>query len=219
MTTKYQVIIFDWDGTIVNSIDWIVECLQQATRQCDLPVPSDQASRDIIGLSLTYALAELFPDISDTDKEALINAYSRQFFSRQTGKQDLFDGVYDMLTELKLMGYQLAIATGKTRAGLDKVLRSTETENLFHLSRCADETASKPDPKMIFEIIDQFNVEKHKVLMIGDSTHDLQMADNAGINAVAVTCGAHTSAILEPYNPLTCLARTTEVLDFLRGNE
>ena len=113
----------------------------------------------------------------------------------------------------------MAIATGKTRSGLDKVLRTTETESLFHLSRCADETASKPDPKMIYDIVDQFNVEKEKVLMIGDSVHDLQMAENAGINAIAVTCGAHSSATLEPYNPLACLARTTDVLDFLRGHE
>lgn len=219
MNTKYSVIIFDWDGTLINSIDWIVNCLQTAASQCDLPVPSEQDSRDIIGLSLTEALAAIFPGISTQAKADLINAYSQQFFSRQTSKQDLFDGVYAMLTNLQATGYHLTVATGKTRASLDKMMHATETENLFQHSRCADETASKPDPKMIFEIIEEFNVDSKRVLMVGDSVHDLQMAENAGIDTIAVSCGAHSATTLAAYNPLACLSRTPDLIDFLRGNK
>jgi len=215
MKNKFDLMIFDWDGTLVNSIDWIVSCLQQAAAKMDCNIPTDQAAKDVIGLSLVKALDELFPDVDTETKEQLIENYRQRFFSRQLSRNDLFPGVFDMLVELKQAGFQLAVATGKTRAGLDKALASTGTKELFNITRCADETDSKPAPKMIREIIDQLAVANHRSLMIGDSVHDLQMAANAGISSVAVTCGVHTPERLEAYKPLCCLTQATEILDLI----
>ncbi|MGR9100087.1 MAG: HAD-IA family hydrolase [Gammaproteobacteria bacterium] len=218
MKYRYQLIIFDWDGTLIDSIDWIVSCLQNAAQECRLDVPDEAAARDIIGLSLKNAMARLFPDIDDEIQSRLLQSYSRHFFSREMSKRNLFSGVYDMLIELKSLGYQLGVATGKTRAGLQKALQLTETNDLFNATRCADETASKPDPRMLHEIIEQLDVDARNVLMVGDSTHDLQMAMNAGIDALAVSCGAHSSAILEKFNPLACLRQTADLLTIMRGD-
>ncbi|MGR9072634.1 MAG: HAD-IA family hydrolase [Gammaproteobacteria bacterium] len=218
MKYRYQLIIFDWDGTLIDSIDWIVSCLQNAAQECHLDVPDEGAARDIIGLSLKNAMVRLFPDIDEDIQGRLLQSYSRLFFSRQMTKRNLFSGVYDMLIELKSLGFQLGVATGKTRAGLQKALQLTETTDLFNATRCADETASKPDPRMLHEIIEQLDVDARNVLMVGDSTHDLQMAMNAGIDALAVSCGAHSSAILEKFNPLACLRQTADLLAIMRGD-
>ena len=128
---------------------------------------------------------------------------------------DLFPGVYAMLVELKESGYQLAVATGKTRVGLQKALKATGTEELFCVTRCADETASKPDPKMLLEIIQHTQAAKERTLMIGDSIHDLQMALNAPISAIAVSCGANSAELLQQYHPLLCLQQPTELLNII----
>ena len=217
MTNRYDLIIFDWDGTLIDSIDWIVNCLQRAAEDCQLDIPDQQESKDVIGLSLNNAINQLFPGIDSGKQEQLVKSYSQHFFSKPISDQDFFEGVYDMLKELKAMGHHLAVATGKSRAGFQKALYGTAVNDLFSTTRCADETASKPHPRMLLEIIDELDVEKSRVLMIGDSVHDLQMAENAGIASVAVSCGAHSSIILEKYNPLACFQQTTDLMNFVRG--
>lgn len=219
MKNKFDLIIFDWDGTLINSIDWIVSCIQKAARHCDCRIPEAQEARNVIGLSLENALNQLFPDIGQSARLRLTRSYSENFLAKQAAQEDLFAGVYDMLVQLQQQGYQLAVATGKSRMGLQKAMSGTGTEALFNASRCADETASKPDPTMIQEIIGQLAAANDRTLMVGDSIHDLQMAANANISCVAVSCGAHSSEQLMPYRPLRCLSQTTELLHLLsRGS-
>ena len=215
MNKQFDVIIFDWDGTLVDSIDWIVECVQFAAKQCHIAIPEQQATKDIIGLSLANAMRTLFPHINNETEQQLIRHYSEYFFSKAMSRADFFDGVYEMLISLKQAGYQLAIATGKSRAGLDRALLATETQDLFSASRCADETASKPDPLMLEEIMTDLSVDRHRVLFVGDSIHDLGMANKANIASVGVTCGVHDSDILQKYQPLRCLKNTVGLLTLL----
>ena len=215
MKNRFDLIIFDWDGTLINSIDWISSCLQQAADQCGIAVPEAQAAKDVIGLSINNAMQTLFPEIDPHTQAQLVACYSQQYNSKQISPDDLFPGVYAMLVELKKSGYQLAVATGKTRVGLQKALQATGTEELFCVTRCADETASKPDPKMLLEIIQHTQAAKERTLMIGDSIHDLQMALNAPISAIAVSCGANSAELLQQYHPLLCLQQPTELLNII----
>jgi len=215
MKHRFDLIIFDWDGTLIDSIDWITRCLQQAAVQCDYPVPQAQAAKDVIGLSINRAMQTLFPDADAKTQQQLVASYSRNYLSKQISADDLFPGVQEMLGQLKNQGYQLAVATGKTRVGLQEALRATGTEHLFCITRCADETASKPDPRMLHEIILHTSTAKERTLMVGDSIHDLQMALNAPISAIAVSCGANSAASLQHYQPLLCLQQTTELLNII----
>lgn len=217
MNKHFELIIFDWDGTLIDSIDWIVHCLQSAARAHDCTVPEPQVAKNIIGLSINMAMKELFPEVDAVTLQHLINSYRQEFFSKQITEHDLFPGVHVMLTQLKQAGYFLAIATGKNRAGLDKALHATKTAALFCTSRCADETASKPHPRMLEEIMRQTNIKAENTLMIGDSVHDLQMADNANIFAIGVSCGAHSKELLQQYQPLLCLEQTAELLQIIQG--
>jgi phosphoglycolate phosphatase len=215
MKNRFDLIIFDWDGTLVNSIDWITHCLQHAAGQCGIAIPEAQAAKDIIGLSLNKAMQTLFPEIDQQTQMQLVACYSQRYNSKQMSREDLFPGIYDMLVQLNKAGYQLAVATGKTRVGLQKALQATKTEELFCITRCADETASKPDPRMLHEIIQHTNIAKERSLMVGDSIHDLQMALNIPISAIAVSCGAHSAESLQQYNPLLCLQQSTELLNII----
>lgn len=217
MKNRFDLIIFDWDGTLIDSIDWIVHCLQTAAKHCECAIPEPQAARDVIGLSITKACAKLFPGADDETLTRLTASYQQTYLSRQLSREDLFPGVYEMLVELKQAGYQLAVATGKTRTGLQEALKATATEDLFFITRCSDETASKPDPLMLHQIIQHANAANDRTLMVGDSTHDLQMAMNAQISSIAVSCGAHSEDILQQYNPLTCLQQPAELLNIIRG--
>ncbi|MGJ0429701.1 HAD-IA family hydrolase [Methylobacter sp.] len=217
MKNRFDLIIFDWDGTLVDSIDWIVSCLQQAAASCNCTVPERQAAKDVIGLSTQNAIRTLFPEADEKIRTQLMAYYIQAFFARQTSQDDLFEGVYEMLVQLKRAGFQLAVATGKSRTGLEKALQATGTEDLFHITRCADETASKPDPAMVLDIIQHMEAANERTLMVGDSVHDMQMALNAQISSIAVSCGAHSKDILQQYNPLICLQRPTELLDIIGG--
>ena len=215
MKQRFDLIIFDWDGTLINSIDWIAHCLQQAAIDCHCPMPETQAAKNVIGLSIHKAMHTLFPEVDEQTLSQLIDSYSQHYFSKPMNHLDLFPGVYDMLMQFKDQGYQLAVATGKTRAGLTEALQATGTEHLFCVTRCADETASKPDPRMLQEIISQTQTAKERVLMIGDSIYDLQMAVNASISSIAVSCGANSAASLLAYQPLLCLEQPTELLNII----
>ena len=215
MKNRFDLIIFDWDGTLINSIDWITHCLQYAAIQYDCPIPEPQAAKDVIGLSIYKAMQTLFPDADPLIQKQLVACYSQKYRSKQISKDDLFPGVHGMLEQLNEAGYKLAVATGKTRAGLQDALKATGTEEQFRITRCADETASKPDPKMLHEIIQHTNSTKERTLMVGDSIHDLQMAHNAHISAIAVSCGAHSEEFLQQYNPLLCLQQPSELLNII----
>lgn len=215
MKNRFDLIIFDWDGTLIDSIDWIVNCLQKAAEACKCDIPSERDAKNVIGLSLKKAMSQLFPDIGHDMQQQLATSYSKHFLSKQIKQEDLFEGVYDMLSNLKDAGYKLAVATGKTRVGLDKALLATGTENLFSFTRCADETASKPSPLMIHEIIQYLDAANERTLMIGDSIHDMQMAANADVSSVAVSSGTHSSETLRQYNPLLCLNQITEIQELL----
>lgn len=212
MKNRFELLIFDWDGTLMDSIGWIVHCMQTAAEQVGCPVPTPESAKDVIGLSLIRAMDTLFPDAEPEQREQLARGYSQEYTSRHLGADALFDGVYDMLEELRGAGYRLAVATGKTRAGLQRALQATGTEDLFCITRTADETASKPDPLMLLEIMAHTEVAPERTLMIGDSIHDLQMAQNARISAIGVSCGAHSEQTLQQYRPLLCLSQPADLL-------
>lgn len=215
MKNRFELLIFDWDGTLMDSIGWIVHCLQAAAEQAGCRVPTPEAAKDVIGLSIIRAMDTLFPEAGPELREQLVRAYSQEYASRALGPGDLFTGVREMLEELNGAGYRLAVATGKTRAGLQKALQATGIEDLFYITRTADETASKPDPKMLLEIMSHVDAAPGRTLMIGDSIHDLQMAQNAHISAIGVSCGAHSEEILQQYRPLLCLQQPAELLNII----
>lgn len=215
MKNRFDLIIFDWDGTLVDSVDWIVHCIQTAAAHHGCPVPERQAAKDIIGLSIEQAMHTLFPDTGTELRAQMAAHYGQHFFSKPTGPDDLFSGVPEMLQQLKRQGHRLAVATGKKAAGLSKAMAGTGIADLFCTLRCSDQTASKPDPLMINEIVAELGVSKQRTLMVGDSVHDLQMALNAQVASVAVTCGAHSAETLKQYQPLYCLAYPTELIDII----
>ncbi|MCX7084870.1 MAG: HAD-IIIA family hydrolase [Methylococcales bacterium] len=215
MKQRFDLIIFDWDGTLMDSIDWISRCLQNAGADYQCKIPEDQATKDVIGLSASKAIAQLYPEADAQLHIKLVDRYRAHYLSRQLNPDDLFPGVKEMLIKLKADGYQLAVATGKTRAGLQEAMKATQTEDLFCITRCADEAISKPDPKMLHDIIAHTQASKDRCLMVGDSVFDLQMAQNAQIPAVAVTCGAQPAELLQPFKPLLCLQQPTELLNFI----
>jgi phosphoglycolate phosphatase len=214
MKHRFDLLVFDWDGTLFDSIDWIVECLQHAARVCDCEVPSSTAAKAVIGLSLAEAMAELFPQ-TPRPIQRLVDAYQDIYATRDVSRRDLFSGVPQMLETLQGEGYWLAVATGKSRDGLNRALESTAMAPFFDTVRCAEETASKPDPAMLVQIMTELGVDRERTLMIGDSVHDLRMATNAGIEAVGVACGANTRDQLLALNPLIWLGRTTDLQPML----
>jgi phosphoglycolate phosphatase len=215
MKDRFDLLVFDWDGTLFDSIGWIVECLRRAAEDCRLPIPGETAAKSVIGLGLLEAMQALYPGSPPELAAEVARSYRRFYNAQPISAMSLFEGVGDMLAELRGRGYKLAVATGKARSGLGPALRETGTERLFDATRCADETASKPDPTMLFQIMDQLAVERERTLMIGDSVHDLRMARNAGIVAVGVGCGANRPDELAELEPLACLGATAELLNLL----
>ncbi len=215
MKKKFDLIVFDWDGTLINTIDWIVYCLQVAGEKHGCIKPEPQTAKDVIGLCIDNAVTTLYPSAGAETQKRIVESYSQTYFSKQLSQKDFFPGVYEMLLQLKDSGYQLAVATGKTRIGLTQALAATNTSNLFDVTRCADETASKPDPLMLFEIMDHTRTTPARTLLVGDSIHDMQMACNAGIASIGVTCGANDETSLQKFEPLLCVQEPTELLNFI----
>ncbi len=199
----------------MDSVDWIVHCIRQAAMRCGFAVPTVQAVRDIVGLSIENAMKQLFPDEDGESRQKIAADYAKTFFTKQIGPADLFPGVHDMLEQFRNQGYRLAVATGKKSAGLHAAINATGVADLFSTTRCADQTASKPNPLMLDEIIIELGVDKQRTLMVGDSVHDLQMALNAQVASVGVTCGAHSAATLQKYNPLLCLNYPTDLIGII----
>ena len=199
-TLTFDLIAFDWDGTLFDSTKIIVRCIQAAVRDVGGTVPSDEAAAYVIGLGLMQALAHAAPDVPQ-DKYPELGARYRHHYITHQNDISLFDGVLPLLAALKARGHTLAVATGKSRHGLDEALQAVELKDRFDGSRTADETAGKPQPRMLDELMEQFGVKPDRTLMIGDTTHDLQMALNAGCASVGVSYGAHESAAFGALKP------------------
>lgn len=198
---KYELIIFDWDGTIIDSESHIIESMKLAIKDEGLEVPAESNIRHIIGLSLSRAVEALFPDISENAIQRLSDRYREHFFSETTSASELFDGVADVIQDLHAHGYYLAVATGKGRHGLDLALNNSGLKPFFHITRCADETRSKPDPLMLDEILTDLDLDSKKAIMVGDTSYDLEMANNINMDSIAVTYGMHDKEHLEASNP------------------
>ncbi len=198
---RFDLIAFDWDGTLFDSTALIVGCIQAAVRDVGGQVPTRERAAWVIGLGLAQALAHAAPDVPPERHPALVERYRHYWFARQH-EVTLFDGVVPLLHALRSRGHRLAVATGKSRRGLDLALQTVALRDLFDDSRTADETASKPHPQMLLELMEALDVPPERTLMIGDTTHDLEMARNAGCAAVAVTYGAHDHSGLRALQPL-----------------
>lgn len=210
-----RLLVFDWDGTLADSEAAIVRSVHYAIERLDLPARSHAQIREIIGLGLEQATQTLFPGHDSELAGAFAAVYRRHFTSALRGPIELFAGVQSALVELRERGYRLAVATGKGRAGLDRQLEETGLGPVFHASRTADETASKPDPRMLLELMVDLDCAPHETLMVGDTEFDLEMADRAGVAAVAVTCGVHGCNRLLKFRPLTLLNSVRELPGWL----
>ena len=195
---RFDLIAFDWDGTLFDSTALIAQCIQAACADIGTTVPSDAQASYVIGLGLIDALQHAAPDLARERYPELAGRYRHHYVAAQH-RIVLFEGTLAMLGELKQAGHQLAVATGKSRHGLDEALASVELRGLFDATRTADETASKPDPRMLYELMDELGVAPQRTLMIGDTTHDLQLAANAGTACVAVSFGAHPEDALRAH--------------------
>ncbi|WP_309679028.1 HAD-IA family hydrolase [Polaromonas sp.] len=189
-TRNFDLIAFDWDGTLFDSTAIIVRCIQAAVRDVGGTVPTDQAAGYVIGLGLMQALAHAAPDVP-REKYPELGARYQHHYAAHANDLNLFDGVLPLLAALKARGHLLAVATGKSRRGLDEVMHRVELQGVFDGSRTADQTAGKPDPLMLHELMQEFDLPASRVLMVGDTTHDLQMALNAACPSVGVSYGAH----------------------------
>lgn len=216
MKRRYELLIFDWDGTLIDSEAKIVDCMQSAMREVGLPVLEPAVIRNIIGLGMHEALHTLFPEESDTTYRSMIDRYRYHFFTGDSSRP--FAGVTGILAEIARQDYFMAVATGKGRHGLDKALQETGFKQWFHTSRCADETRSKPHPQMLEEILDELGMEAEQALMIGDTEYDLQMAQNAGMASVAVTYGVHDKERLLACGPQVCLSSLHGLLPWLNNS-
>jgi phosphoglycolate phosphatase len=219
---QFPLLVFDWDGTLVDSIERIVTSLQFASRQTvDIHLSETQA-RDVIGLGLMEAIAKLHPELDTQQHSAKLNniadAYRQHYLHDNKVPAPLFSGVNQLLNELRADGYTLAISTGKSRAGLEQSINEHQVADYFSTTRCAGENKSKPHPEMLHEILDELNFPATQTLMIGDSEHDLKMASNANIKSIGVTHGVHDAATLNKHNPLTCLTDITELSAYLNHN-
>ncbi|HEX6591515.1 MAG TPA: HAD-IA family hydrolase [Moraxellaceae bacterium] len=199
---KPRLFIFDWDGTLMDSERQIVICMQEAARDLKLVVPRNDEVRVIIGLGLPEAILRLFPDHDRNTRELIRRAYAKHFVAEAGGRSELFPGAQELLDELRSQGHLLAIATGKSRLGLDRVLGQTGLINFFDTTRCADETASKPDPLMLRQILTALTVFPGEAVMIGDTSFDLEMASRAGVRSVGIAHGVHAVDELEKHRPV-----------------
>jgi len=212
---KFQLLVFDWDGTLVDSEACIIDAMQLASAEAKLPKCNDAQIRDVIGLSLEGAIEALFPEAETSVRGSVADRYREHYFSTSTSAVPVFEGVVEILEKLNQENYFLAVATGKSRTGLDRSLNETGLNKYFHTTRCADEAVSKPAPQMLIEIIDFFGLEAVDTLMIGDSEYDLQMANNAGAESIAVSYGVHNAERLQQCEPLGIIHKITELSDYL----
>jgi phosphoglycolate phosphatase len=218
MSTKYRLIVFDWDGTLMDSIATIVACATEAASDVGHRDEGTSArSRQAIGLGLDDTARHILPGSSEEVRAAWVERYRHHWFATYREKPICFDGVGSLLEELEKAGYWLAVATGKSRKGLDRDLEVTGHGKFFLSTRTVNEAASKPDPQMLLDILDELGVGRSEALMVGDTTYDLEMAKNAGVAAVAVLTGSHDRETLLACRPVACLEAATELPGWLEG--
>lgn len=198
---KAKVVIFDWDGTLVDSVEHIAESLHQAATELGYPAREREAYRDIIGLGMVEALEKLYPGISRDQMNSIREGYARYFFSKVTTPQNVFAGMADVVSDIRGAGLGCSVATGKSRRGLDVALVSSGLGEHFDITRCADETRSKPDPRMLEEIVRFYNIDPSEAVMIGDTRYDLDMAQRIGMPSIGVEWGVHKRDVLSEYAP------------------
>lgn len=214
--SDYRLLIFDWDGTLVDSIGRIVASLRYAACMCDLPQLGDERLKGIIGLGMMEAIDCLYPDLHATAQvDRFRKAYGDHYLELEQQPSALFPGVLDALDAFRAEGYQLAVATGKSRRGLHAVLQGRGWLDYFDVTRCADETASKPDPQMLLEILAHCGVNPGQALMVGDSVFDLQMARHAAVDSVAVGYGAQSLTTLKAESPTLAIEHFDELRAWL----
>ncbi len=214
MTARWELVVFDWDGTLMDSTAAITRAIQAACRDVGVPEPAPEQATYVIGLGLVDALRLVAPSLHPQQYEQVAQAYRRHYFT-YARELVLFDGVRPLLEELRARGTRLAVATGKSRTGLELALEQSGLRSLFDATRTADQTASKPHPRMLLEVMDELVMAADSTLMIGDTTHDLQMARNAGTAAVAVSYGAHGADELRRLQPLCVAPSVAELRGFL----
>ena len=214
---QFDLLVFDWDGTLMDSTATIVRCIQAAARDLGLPVPRDDKAAHVIGLGLHEAMQAVLPEIDPSWYPRMVERYRYHFLSRDH-ELVLFPGVRDMLQELSQEGYFLAVATGKSRVGLNRAMNDVKVLSLFDATRCADETFSKPHPAMLQELTRELGQDMRRTVMIGDTSHDLLMANNAGAAGVAVQYGAHPVEQLTACNPVYSAATVAELHQWLSEN-
>jgi phosphoglycolate phosphatase len=193
--SRYDLVIFDWDGTIMDSTGLIASCIQQSCREMGLPVPPESEAKWVIGLGFIQSVEHVAPGLDRERQAELAQSYRRHFISREH-EAPLFAGIPEVLAELRARDRRLAVATGKARRGLDRALAASGLAPLFEATRCADEGFPKPHPDMVLRLLDETGVEPGRALMVGDTTHDLELAANAGVDALAVCYGAHEEELL-----------------------
>ncbi len=214
MTRRFDLIVFDWDGTLFDSTKLIARCIQSACADLGTAIPSDRDASYVIGLGLADALRHAAPDLPPARYRELGERYRHHYVASQNDIV-LFDGTLEMLMALKQRNHWLGVATGKTRRGLDDALQRSELKGLFDATRTADETASKPDPMMLHELMRELGSAPERTLMIGDTTHDLRLAANAGCASVAVGFGAHEHEAFASFEPLHVADSTGELASWL----
>ena len=217
MIQNKELVIFDWDGTLIDSQANIVQCFQLVIEELNLPARSNPEISNIIGLGMREALKELFPQQDADLYEQMVDRYRYHFFA--SNPSEPFTGAEEVLSKLAANGYILAVATGKGRTGLNKAFKHTGFGQYFHVSRCADETRSKPHPLMLEEILEHTGMEAEQAVMVGDTVYDLEMAKNAGMSSIGVSYGVHDAERLLKHEPITVINEIRALLDWFNGEK
>lgn len=215
MSTRYDLIIFDWDGTLMDSLPRIVTSMQLAAQDCGLPVLAAGGIHEIVGLELGRAISALYPQLDVHGVERFRERYAHHYVNEDAQPSVFFEGILPMLDALSARPTLLSIATGKSRRGLDRVLQAADSARYFHSSRCADETESKPSPRMVLDLLELHGVPPYRAVVVGDTEFDMAMARSAGVDRLGVGWGAHALHRLEGYSPLACFSEVDELADWL----
>ena len=217
MTRRFDLIVFDWDGTIMDSTGLIAECIQLAARDQGLPEPSNEAAKSIIGLGVHESTRRLFPELDHAAQNAFALAFRGHYVPRDH-EAPLYDGICELLGDLAHVERFLAVATGKSRAGLERAFAHSGLKSAFNFSRCADEGFAKPHPDMLLKLMEFTSVLPERTLMIGDTVHDLDLARNANVSALAVTYGAHPAETLATRPSIATFDTVSELGSWLKQN-